>query len=68
MLFEAIYTDYKDVGGAQFPMHIVQKQGGYPIFDLTLADVKANAAVNIQPAAQSGAAPPAAAPAASAAA
>ena len=36
MLFEAIYSDYKDVGGAQFPMHIVQKQGGYPIFDLTL--------------------------------
>jgi len=67
MPFEAIYTDYKDVGGAQFPMHIVQKQGGYPIFDLTLADVKANAAVNIQPAAQGGAAPPAAAPAASAA-
>ena len=33
--FEAIYSDYKDVGGAQFPMHIVQKQGGYPIFDLT---------------------------------
>ena len=49
MPFEAIYSDYKDVGGAQFPMHIVQKQGGYPIFDLTLADVKANAAVNIQP-------------------
>ena len=68
MPFEAIYTDYKDVGGAQFPMHIVQKQGGYPIFDLTLADVKANAAVNIQPAAQGGAAPPAAAPAATAAA
>ena len=48
MPFEAIYTDYKDVGGAQFPMHIVQKQGGYPIFDLTLTDVKANAAVSIQ--------------------
>jgi len=50
MLFEAIYSDYKDAGGAQFPMHIVQKQGGYPIFDLNVADVKANAAVNIQPA------------------
>src|SRR6185436_19261820 len=49
MPFEATYADYKDVGGAQFPMHIVQKQGGYPIFDLTLQDVKANAAVNIQP-------------------
>jgi glyoxylase-like metal-dependent hydrolase (beta-lactamase superfamily II) len=47
-LFEAIYSDYKDAGGAQFPTHIVQKQGGYPTFDLTLADVKANAAVEIQ--------------------
>ena len=41
MPFEAIYSDYKDVGGAQFPMHIVQKQGGYPIFDLNVTDVKA---------------------------
>src|SRR5437763_1062579 len=49
MAFEAIYSDYKDAGGAKFPMHIVQKQGGYPIFDLTVTDVKANAAVNIQP-------------------
>src|SRR5438094_6224266 len=48
MAFEAIYSDYKDAGGAKFPMHIVQKQGGYPIFDLTVNDVKANAAVNIQ--------------------
>src|SRR5690349_4276731 len=64
MPFEAIYTDYKDVGGAQFPMHIVQKQGGYPIFDLTLSDVKANASVSIQPAqgrGGAGAAPAAAA-------
>src|SRR4026209_451558 len=49
MLFEASYGDYKDAGGAQFPMHIVQKQGGYPVFDLIVSDVKANAAVNIQP-------------------
>lgn len=50
MLVEAIYSDYKDAGGVQFPMHIVQKQGGYPTFDLTVTDVKANAAVSIQPA------------------
>jgi len=50
MLFEAIYSDYKSAGGAQFPMHIVQKQGGYPTFDLRLTDVQANAAVTIQPA------------------
>jgi len=57
MLFEAIYNGYKDVGGAQFPMHIVQKQAGYPVFDLNLRDVKANAAVAIQPAQGQGAAP-----------
>jgi glyoxylase-like metal-dependent hydrolase (beta-lactamase superfamily II) len=50
MLFEAIYSDYKSAGGAQFPTHIVQKQGGYPTFDLRLTDVQANAAVTIQPA------------------
>jgi len=48
MAFEAIYSDYKDAGGAKFPMHIVQKQGGFPIFDLTVTDVKANAPVAIQ--------------------
>src|SRR5205814_9955567 len=40
--------DYKAVGGVQFPMHIVQKQGGYPIFDLNVSDVKANAPASIQ--------------------
>jgi glyoxylase-like metal-dependent hydrolase (beta-lactamase superfamily II) len=61
MPFEAIYSDYKDAGGAQFPMHIVQKQGGYPTFDLNVTDVKVNAAVNIQPAQGRGGAPAAAA-------
>jgi glyoxylase-like metal-dependent hydrolase (beta-lactamase superfamily II) len=61
MLVEAIYSDYKDVGGAQFPMHIVQKQGGYPTFDLNVTDVKVNAAVNIQPPQAGGGAPAAAA-------
>jgi glyoxylase-like metal-dependent hydrolase (beta-lactamase superfamily II) len=64
MPFEAEYTAYKDVGGAQFPMHVVQKQGGYPIFDLTVSDVKPNAPVTIQAQGRgAGAAPPAAAPA-----
>jgi glyoxylase-like metal-dependent hydrolase (beta-lactamase superfamily II) len=61
MPFEAIYSAYKDVGGAQFPMHIVQRQGGYPIFDLNVSDVKANAAANIQAPQGRGGAPAAAA-------
>ena len=50
MHVEAIYSEYRAAGGAQFPMHIVQKQGGHPTFDLRLTDVQANAAVSIQPA------------------
>jgi glyoxylase-like metal-dependent hydrolase (beta-lactamase superfamily II) len=60
MLFEAAYTDYRDFGGVKFPTRIVQKQGDYPILDLTISDVKPNIAVNIQPpAAQAPAAAPA---------
>jgi glyoxylase-like metal-dependent hydrolase (beta-lactamase superfamily II) len=47
MHFEALYSDYKDAGGVKFPMKIVQRQGDYPIFDLTVSDVKVNAAVTI---------------------
>ena len=36
-LFEAVYSDYKDFGGIKFPMKIVQRQGGFPIFDLTVS-------------------------------
>jgi glyoxylase-like metal-dependent hydrolase (beta-lactamase superfamily II) len=47
MLFEALYTDYKDFSGVKFPMRIVQRQGGHPILDLTLNEVKPNASVTI---------------------
>jgi glyoxylase-like metal-dependent hydrolase (beta-lactamase superfamily II) len=60
MLFDATYTDYKDFSGVKFPTKIVQRQGDYPILDLTITDVKPNAAVNIQPPQQQ-AQPPAAA-------
>ena len=59
MLFEAVYSDYRDFNGVKFPMKIVQRQGGYPIFDLTVADVKLNAAVTIQPPQGAAAAAPA---------
>jgi glyoxylase-like metal-dependent hydrolase (beta-lactamase superfamily II) len=45
--FETVLSDYKDFGGVKFPTHIVQKQGGYPVLDLTVTDVKPNAQVNI---------------------
>src|SRR5919198_1559376 len=53
MLFDATYSGYKDFNGIKFPTKIVQKQGPYPILDLTITDVKPNIAANIQaPAAQ----------------
>jgi glyoxylase-like metal-dependent hydrolase (beta-lactamase superfamily II) len=62
MPFEAIYSDYKIVNGVQFPMHIVQRQAGYPIFDLQVTDVKVNVPVAIQaPQGRGGGAPAAAA-------
>jgi glyoxylase-like metal-dependent hydrolase (beta-lactamase superfamily II) len=48
-LYEAIYSDYKDFNGLKFPTHIVQKQGGYPVLDLAITDVKPNVEANIQP-------------------
>jgi len=48
MVFESVYSDFRDFGGVKFPMHIVQQQGGYPIFDLTVSNVKVNTPVTIQ--------------------
>jgi glyoxylase-like metal-dependent hydrolase (beta-lactamase superfamily II) len=48
LLFDAVYSDYKDFGGVKFPTRIMQSQGGYPIFDLRISDVKPNAPVTIQ--------------------
>ena len=56
--FETAFSDYKDFAGVKFPTHIVQKQGGYPVLDLTVTDVKPNAPANIaDPAAPGRAAP-----------
>lgn len=46
-LVETRYDGYKDFGGIQFPAHIVRSQGGYPVLDINVADVKTNPAVDI---------------------
>ena len=58
--YEATFADYKDFGGVKFPTHIVQKQGGYPVLDLMVTDVKPNTPASIT----GGQPPPAALPAA----
>jgi len=57
MRMESTYTAYRDFAGLKFPTRIVQKQGGFPILDLTVIDVKPNAAVDIQPPQQDAGAP-----------
>jgi glyoxylase-like metal-dependent hydrolase (beta-lactamase superfamily II) len=46
--YEVTFTDYKDFQGVKFPTHIVQKQGGYPVLDLDVVDVKPNVAVSLE--------------------
>jgi len=47
-LIETTYANYRDFGGSKFPTRIVQKQGGYPVLELTVADVQPNTAVSLQ--------------------
>jgi len=43
---ETTYSDYQDLGeiktDVQFPLHIVQKQGGFPVLDLTITRTDPN--------------------------
>ncbi len=47
-LIETDYSDYKDFGGVKFPMKIFQKDGVFPVLDLTVSDVQPNAPANIE--------------------
>ena len=47
-LIETNYSDYKDFGGVKFPMKILQKDGVFPVLELTVSDVQPNAPVNIE--------------------
>src|SRR5215469_1336431 len=49
IVWNAIYTDWKDFNGLKFPAHIDQFQGTPKYFELTVTDVKANAQVDLTP-------------------
>ena len=49
IVWDAVYTDWKDFGGVKFPTHIVQHQGAPVYFDLKISDVKVNAPVDLTP-------------------
>src|SRR5262249_59540502 len=54
IVWNAIYTDWKDFNGLKFPAHIDQFQGAPKYFELTVTDVKANASVDLTPSAGRG--------------
>jgi glyoxylase-like metal-dependent hydrolase (beta-lactamase superfamily II) len=47
MLVETTYSGYRDFGGFKFPAKIVQKQGGHPVFDLTVTEAKTNVPLDL---------------------
>jgi len=47
MLVETNFSGYKDFGGVKFPTTIVQKQGGFPVLELTVTSVKANPGLDV---------------------
>src|SRR5262249_45683415 len=56
---ETTFANYEEYRGVKFPMHIVQKQGGFPILDLTVSAVRpqSNVGVDIPSSVQSAGAP-----------
>jgi len=44
---EVTYAEYRDFGGVKFPTKIRQSAGGFPSLDLTVTDVRPNAAVEV---------------------
>lgn len=61
MLIETDYSDYKDFGGVKFPSHILQKEGGYTVLELNVANAQAdiaNAALTVPDSVKNAAAPP----------
>ena len=47
MHIETTYSGYRDFGGFKFPAKILQKQGGYPVLDLTVAEAKTDVALDL---------------------
>jgi glyoxylase-like metal-dependent hydrolase (beta-lactamase superfamily II) len=62
VVIETTYANYRDFGGVKFPARITQREGGFPMLDLTITDVKPNinAAIAVPPNVQQAAAPAAA--------
>lgn len=45
VVLDTTFSGYKDLGGLNYPSHIVQSEGGYPILDVTITAVKTNSVI-----------------------
>jgi len=66
-VLDGLYTEYRDLDGIRFPMHIVMREGGFPTLEIAVAQVRPNAQEAIDTVARATSTPPpapAAAPAA----
>ena len=46
-LLETRFSDYKDFGGVQFPARIQRSEGGHPVLDVQVAQVKVNPTLDL---------------------
>ena len=67
-VLDGAYTNYRDLDGIRFPMHILMREGGWPTLEVNVAQVNPNAQSAIDAVARAMSAAPAAPPAAAAAA
>jgi glyoxylase-like metal-dependent hydrolase (beta-lactamase superfamily II) len=64
-VLDGTYSEYRDLDGIKFPMHIVMREGAWPTLEIAVAQVRPNSTDAIEAArVPPPAAPPAAAPAA----
>ncbi len=59
-VLDGIYTDYRDLDGIRFPMHIVMREGGFPTLEVAVAEVRPNAPAAVEAVARAASAAPAA--------
>ena len=63
-VLDGTYSDYRNLDGIQVPMHIVMREAGFPVLDITVSQARPNSTEPIDVIARATSAPPPAAPAA----
>ena len=66
-VLDGAYTNYRDLDGIRFPMHILMREAGWPTLEVNVAQVSPNAQAAIDTVARATSTPPPAPPAAPAA-